>query len=125
MSGFAALALLLGAVGIFGVVSYAVVARTREIGIRLALGAAPARVLGSVLVVGLVPVVGGALAGLLAGVLFAREILGGLLFDVQPQDPASGLLVVGILLVVAALAALVPARHATRIHPLEALRRDS
>ena len=115
LSGFfAALGLALAAVGLYGVSSYAVVRRTREIGIRLALGARPAAVVRSVLGrVGLA-IVGGIVAGLAGGLYFARFVRT-LLFEIEPASASSLGLPVIFLLAVAMIAAWPPARRATRV----------
>jgi len=124
LSGFfAALGLALAAVGLYGVLSYAVLRRTREIGIRLMLGAQPTAVVRSVLGHVAVAVGAGIVAGLAGGIYFAR-FLRALLFETEPASAASlGLPVVG-LLAVALAAAWSPARRATRVHPVEALRME-
>ncbi|MFL5578861.1 MAG: ADOP family duplicated permease [Gemmatimonadaceae bacterium] len=118
---FAGVALALAAVGIYGVMSYAVAQRTREIGVRLALGAAPHTVLRLVVAQGM----GVALAGIVAGVLGAlvlTRLMAGMLYGVAPTDPATFALVPLVLGLVALVATLVPALRATRIDPLLALR---
>ncbi|MCY4074813.1 MAG: FtsX-like permease family protein, partial [Acidobacteria bacterium] len=123
LSAFGVLALTLAAVGLYGVVSYAVSQRTREVGIRMALGADGARVVRMLVAGGLrLVVIGGAL-GLALAVVAAR-LLGGLLFEVDTLDP---LTFVGVPLVLAAaalVAAWLPARRASRVHPVTALRTD-
>jgi predicted permease len=124
LSGFfAALGLALAAVGLYGVSSYAVVRRTREIGIRLALGARPIAVVRSVLGRMALAVIGGVLAGLAGGLYFARFVQT-LLFEIEPASPASLTLPVVCLAAVAVIAAWSPARRATRVDPAEALRAD-
>jgi predicted permease len=124
LSGFfATLGILLAAIGLYGVLSYGVVRRTREIGIRIALGAPTAAVVRPILgrVVG--AVAAGAVVGLAAGVYFARFVRM-LLFEIEPLSPSSlGLPVLG-LLAVAAIASWFPARRATRVDPADALRTD-
>jgi predicted permease len=123
LSIFAAVALALAAIGIFGVVSYSVTQRRREIGIRMALGADPARVLRMVIggAVGLAAVgVGLGVLGALAG----TRLMTGLLFGVQATDPATFLGVSALLLGIAALSSWVPARSAVRVDPNVALRAD-
>jgi len=118
---FAALALTLAAVGIYGVVSYTVGQRTREIGVRLALGARPADVLRTVLGGGLrLTLSGVALGGLAAGL--AAGALGKLLYGVHPLDPVTFAVVILILVGVALLAMAAPARRAARVDPMVALR---
>jgi putative ABC transport system permease protein len=119
--GFAALALLLSAIGIYGVMAYAVGQRTHEIGIRLALGAVPGNVLRMILLQGAKLAVFGVVLGLGAGVGLTR-LLSSMLFEVKPTDPltfAAGALI----LFGAALAACwIPAKRATKVDPLVALR---
>ena len=118
---FATIALLLAAVGVFGVVSYAVACRTREIGLRIALGASGQNVSGWVLLSGLRPVLAGTAAGV-CGAIVAAASMRGLLFGVTPFDPYSTGAVVLLLLVCAGLACYLPARRAARLDPMTALR---
>ena len=117
----AAIALLLGAVGVYAVVAYAVSRRTAEIGVRMALGAGGAEVRRMVLRQGSGAVLAGVGAGL-AGAFVLTRLMAGMLFEVSPSDPASYAAVTGIMLLVAALALYLPARRASRVSPLEALR---
>jgi predicted permease len=123
MAGFAALALLLAAVGIYGVISYAVSQRTREIGIRLALGARSASVLTLVMRQGLAPAAAGIAAGLVAAALLTR-FLGSVLYGVAPVDGPTFLAIPLLLLAVAATSVLLPALRASRVDPNEALRAE-
>ena len=118
---FAALALALAALGIYGVMSYAVAQRTREIGVRMALGAAREQVVRMVLGEGVRVVLVGAAIGLAGGLALAR-LMAGLLYDVAPGDPLSLTVVTLLLAAVALLACLLPARRAAGIDPMEALR---
>ena len=120
---FAALALLLAAVGLYAVLSYAVSQRKGEIGIRMALGASGSDVSGWVLREGMKPALAGTLLGL-AGAAFATRALASLLFEVTPLDPVTFALVPLLLLTVAALASYVPAWRATRIDPTLTLRSE-
>jgi len=118
---FAALAAVLAAVGIYGVLSYLVSQRTREIGIRLAIGASPWQVLRMVLRHGLVLAGAGLVTGLAAAAALTR-LMARLLHGVRPLDPLTFALVTALLALVAAAASYVPARRATRVDPIRALR---
>ena len=122
-AAFAAVALLLAAAGIYGVISWAVTQRTQEIGIRMALGARPAQVLQSVLASGMVLVAAGAAAGLVA-TIFAARLLQTLLFGVSPRDPLIYAAVVAGIGGVGLLANFVPARRAASVDPMQALRTE-
>ncbi|MGI8995222.1 MAG: ADOP family duplicated permease [Pyrinomonadaceae bacterium] len=118
---FAGLATLLAAVGIFGVMNYSVTLRTREIGLRIALGAQPNRVLMLILRQGLLLTLIGIGIGL-AGALALTRVMSSLLFGVDTTDPATFAVIVLLLTVVSLIACYIPARRATRIDPLLALR---
>ena len=118
---FAVAALALAAFGAYGVLSYAVTRRTGEMGIRMALGAQRTDVLAMVLRQGMIPVLAGLAAGALAAVAIGR-FLESLLFQVSPRDPVAFAVSGAVLLVVSVAACLVPARRATRVSPIEALR---
>ena len=120
---FASLALLLSSVGIYGVTAYAVSQRTREIGIRLALGADGRRIRRLVLREGLRLALGGLAAGLAAALALTR-LLAGLLFEVRPADPPTYLGTALLLLGVALAACWIPARRASRLDPSNALRSE-
>jgi putative ABC transport system permease protein len=120
---FAGLALLLAAVGIAGIVGYTVARRTREIGIRLALGSTPSRVGSLIVRQSLFVVLVGALSGSICALAVTRA-LAGLLFQVKPTDPVTFAGAVVALLLVAALASLLPAVRAARIDPIAALRTE-
>ncbi len=120
---FAGLALLLAAIGVYGVISYSVTQRTHEIGVRAALGASFWAQLGLVLKDGMALTAVGLTIGLL-GALGLTRVLSGLLFGVSPRDPWTLLLVSGILAAVAAAACYIPARRAARVDPLIALRHE-
>lgn len=123
LAAASALALLLGALGVYGVMAYTVSLRQREIGVRMALGAAPSTVSGMISRQGLRLGIFGVAIGL-AGALATTRLLQGLLYEVSPTDPLALGGTCVVLLVIAALASWVPARRAAAIDPLEALRRD-
>jgi putative ABC transport system permease protein len=120
---FAAAALALSAVGVYGSGAYAVSLRRREIGLRLALGARSRHVMAWILGQGLATAAVGALVGLATALAVVR-VLTSLLYGVTPQDPATYAVAAGILLAVALLASYLPARTATRVDPMEVLRAD-
>jgi putative ABC transport system permease protein len=121
LSGFSLASLLLAAVGIYGVLAYSVTERTREIGVRMSLGALPAQIVGMVLARGARLVGAGMIAGL-AGAWALSGLLKGLLFGIGPRDVATYLAVPAVLASVALVAAYVPARRASRLEPMDALR---
>lgn len=123
LGAFALLALVMASIGLYGTVSYAVAQRTREVGIRLSLGANQTMVVRLLLWSGLRLVLAGAGAGLLLAVLMAR-LLQGLLFGVGALDPVTFAAVPVVLVVVALIASWVPARRAGRVSPLAALRAE-
>src|SRR5688572_1043892 len=123
IGAFAGLALLLAAVGTYGVLSYMVVERRREIGIRLALGADHSRVMGQIMKQGLVLTAVGVVAGL-AGALGLNRLIASLLFGVQPTDRTTMVAVVATITIVAAVACWVPAWRASRLDPNVVLRED-
>jgi ABC-type antimicrobial peptide transport system permease subunit len=118
---FAATALLLASLGIYGVVSYSVARRTNEVGLRMALGAQAGNVYGMVVRQAMAPVVVGLAAGV-AGALAAGSVLASLLYDLSPRDPATIAGVAVLLTAVGVAACSVPALRATRVDPLESLR---
>jgi putative ABC transport system permease protein len=120
---FAAVALVVCLAGLAGVIATSVSQRTREFGLRMALGAQPARLLADILRQGTILVTLGLVAGLIGAVVSGR-VLSGYLFDTQPTDPATLLTVVGAMLIAGVVACLGPARRATRVDPLLALRAD-
>jgi putative ABC transport system permease protein len=121
LSLFSLLALVLAAVGIYGVMAYSVAQRTHEIGVRLALGAGRSDVLRAVLVRGLVPACSGLIAGAALSIALARA-LSGSLFGVTATDPPTYFIVSAVLLTIAVLASAKPASRALRIDPLAAIR---
>jgi predicted lysophospholipase L1 biosynthesis ABC-type transport system permease subunit len=123
MTGFGLVALMLAAIGLYGVMASLVRGQTREIGIRIALGASVGRVRAEVLGrAGIIAGVG-AIAGL-TGALATSRVLSALLFQVSPTDPVSLVGACVLLLLVAGIAAYIPARRATRIDPIQTLRAE-
>jgi predicted permease len=120
---FGGLALLLASIGLYGVASYSVSQRTREIGVRMALGAQPSSVLGLVLGHGMILVAAGLVIGLVAAYA-AAGLMRSLVIGVSPHDPVTFISTAAVLGVIALLASYIPARRATRIDPLIALRTD-
>jgi predicted permease len=123
LSAFAGLGLVLAAIGIYGVLSYSVARRTREIGVRMALGAVRSRVVGMVLRDSLTPVVIGSAVGVIVAALAARVITA-LLYGVSATDPVTFAGVVVVLLGVAVVASIIPASRAARVDPIVALREE-
>ena len=123
LSGFAMVALALAAIGLYAVLSYAVGQRTREMGVRTAMGAAPESLVALVLLQGMAP----AFIGIGAGLILASILVGvlrSLLFGVQPHDPVTAIGVSAILALVALAACYVPARRAASVDPVMALRSE-
>jgi putative ABC transport system permease protein len=123
IAAFALLALALSAVGVYGVLAYLVEQRTREIGVRVALGATRQHILKMVLGTGLGLASAGIAVGLIGAALIARTVAT-MLFGIATFDPVSFVAIPAVLLAVAVLACYVPARRATRIDPLVALRQE-
>lgn len=120
---FAALALLLAAIGIYGVVSYAVAQRKAELGVRIAVGARPIDIMALILkrITSLIAI--GAVIGIAAAFALSRFVES-MLFDLTPRDPATFVIATLVLLVAGLSAALLPARQATRVDPISVLRVD-
>jgi putative ABC transport system permease protein len=118
---FAGIALVLGAIGVYGVMSHGVAQRTNEIGIRMAMGAKSAEVAGMVLRQGMGLALLGVLVGLVASLGAARS-LAGFLFNVSTTDPSTYTTVAIVMMVVALLASYLPARRASKVDPIDALR---
>jgi putative ABC transport system permease protein len=123
LATFAAVALVLAAIGIFGVLSYAVSQRTREIGIRMALGAQEGTVIGLIVRQAMLLVASGVAAGTVAA-LFLSQTMTKMLFNITPTDPTTFASVAGVLVAVALFASYLPARRATRVDPIVALRAE-
>jgi predicted permease len=123
LTGFGGLALLLAGIGLYGVMSYAVSQSTRELGLRMALGAAPSHLLRLVMSRGVTLTAGGVALGAGAALLLTR-LLGYLLYKVSPRDPLSFGLAFAVMIVAAVAASLVPAWHATQTDPVRALRSE-
>jgi putative ABC transport system permease protein len=121
--GFAIIALVLAAAGLYGVLAYLVTQRTNELGVRIALGAQRAQILRLTLLDGLRPALAGLIAGL-AGSAVVVRLIRSLLYGIEPYDSTVFLVVITILLAVAALACTIPAWRASRLDPLQALRME-
>ena len=122
-SFFGSLALLLTAMGIYGLIVYAVGRRTKEIGVRLALGATPRNVLQMIVRETLTLVAEGAILGLPLAIICTR-VLKSMLFGVEPQDPITAVACIGVLLMAGLVAGYLPARRASLLEPVSALRAE-
>jgi ABC-type antimicrobial peptide transport system permease subunit len=120
---FAAVALVMAAAGLYGVIAYAVAQRTQEIGVRMALGADPGAVVRLVAAEGLQLTAAGMVVGTLAAAASSRAMRG-LLFDISPADPLTYAVVLVVFAATACAALIVPARRALRVDPLTALRAE-
>jgi putative ABC transport system permease protein len=120
---FAGLAMLLAVIGVYGLISYSVAQRLREIGVRIALGASRSDIMQLVLRQGLAPVVAGVLFGL-GLALASTRLLAALLYQVSPTDPPTYTVVTILLLATSAVACVVPAIRATRVEPIAVLREE-
>jgi ABC-type antimicrobial peptide transport system permease subunit len=123
LGAFAALAVLLSALGIYGVVSYATQQRTREFGVRIALGATRGSVMSDVFRQGLALTASGAVLGA-GGALWATQTLSHILFQVSPLDPVSFAFAIALLALISICACLLPAWRASRLDPMQALRTE-
>jgi putative ABC transport system permease protein len=127
LTTFAVMALVLAGVGVYGVMAYSVSQRTREMGVRMALGATPQSIVRLVLGESLRTVLFGVAMGLVAAVgatLGLKRLLAALLFQTEPRDPWTFAATALLLLIVAAMASYVPARRSTRVAPVDALRTE-
>jgi len=120
---FAMVALFITIVGVSGTLALSVARRSKEIGIRIALGATKEKILGNVLARGMAPVLAGLAVGVVAAI-FATRLLANLLFAVGPDDPLTFAGIVALLLVVAMVGCVIPARRAVSVDPMKALRTE-
>ena len=118
---FSGIALIIATVGIYGVISYSVARRSKEFGLRMALGARPANILGLVLKQGVLLTSIGVVVGVVAALILTR-LMASLLFAIKPTDAITYLGVSALLAAVAILASYIPARRATQVDPIKALR---
>ena len=123
LGGFGTLALIIASVGVYGVVGYVVARRTREVGIRMALGESAGSVIFRMILENLWPILAGAASGLALAIAGGRA-LAGFLYGVSPADPVAYLVSTGILLLASIIAAAIPARRAARVSPMTALRAE-
>jgi putative ABC transport system permease protein len=123
LTTFAVVALVIAAIGIYGVLAYSVNQRTREIGLRMALGATPARVLNLIVHEGMKMVLAGVVIGLVGGLALGKTV-SSLVFGVPVHDPVTFVVVAALLTVIALAACIIPARRAARVDPMVALREE-
>ena len=123
LGAFAALAMVLAAIGLYGLIAYSVTQRTHELGVRVALGASRGEIVRLVIGQGMRLALAGAAVGLAAALATAR-LVAGLVKGTEPNDPATLVAVVTVLLAVAAAATYLPARRAARVDPMTALRAE-
>jgi ABC-type antimicrobial peptide transport system permease subunit len=120
---FAVVALFITVVGVSGTLALAVAQRTKEIGIRMALGATKGRILQNIMLRGMAPVVAGIAVGIVAALL-SMKLLATMLFSIKPNDPSTLLAIAALLGLVALIGCAIPARRAVRVDPMKALRTE-
>jgi putative ABC transport system permease protein len=123
LAGFSGASLLLAAIGVYGILAYSVSERTRELGVRAAIGATPGRIVFLILRAATIPVIGGVAIGI-TGALALTGLLRSLLFDISPRDPLTFVFVPVMVVAVAFIAAYFPARRAARLAPMVVLRAE-
>ncbi|HEY7304061.1 MAG TPA: ABC transporter permease [Bryobacteraceae bacterium] len=123
LAGFSGASLLLAAIGVYGILAYSVSERTREIGVRVAIGATPDRIIFLIIRAVANPVIGGVAIGI-SGALALTGLLRSMLFDISPRDPLTFVFVPAAVAVVALIAAYLPARRAAHLEPMSALRAE-
>jgi len=123
LASFSGASLLLAAIGVYGILAYSVSERTRELGVRVAIGATPGRIIFLILRAATIPVVGGVVIGI-SGALALTGLLHSMLFDISPRDPLTFVFVPVMVVTVALIAAYLPARRAARLEPMIVLRAE-
>jgi putative ABC transport system permease protein len=123
LAGFSGASLLLAVIGVYGILAYSVSERTREIGIRTAIGATPNRIVFLIVRAAANPVIGGVAIGI-SGALALTGLLRSMLFDISPRDPLTFIAVPAMVAIVALIAAYLPARRAAHLEPMTALRAE-